>query len=67
MVCGRSGTLCALCFSMHSILLFCSTGTRLAVISVQDELNCVRLVMPRYMFGMQLFLSEIVTFRFDRK
>ena len=39
-VCGRNGILCALCFSMHSILLFCSTGTRLAVMSVQDELNC---------------------------
>ena len=34
---------------------------RLAVImSVQDELICVCLVMPRCMFNMQLFLSEIV-------
>ena len=34
---------------------------RLAVImSVQDELICVRLVMPCCMFIMQLFLSEIV-------
>ena len=40
---------------------------RLAVMSVQDELICVRLVMPRCMFSMQLFLSEIITFRFDRK
>ena len=38
-----------------------------SVVSVQDELICVRLVMPHCMFGMQLFLSEIVKFRFDRK
>ena len=38
---------------------------RLAVMSVQDELICVRLVMPRCMFSMQLFLSEIVQFCFD--
>ena len=41
---------------------------RLAVImSVQDKLIHVRLVMPRCMFSMQLFLSEIVRFHFDRK
>ena len=38
-----------------------------SVMSLQDELICVRLVMPHCMFGMQLFLSEIVKFRFDRK
>ena len=37
-----------------------------SVVSVQDELICVRLVMPHCMFGMQLFLSEIVKFRFDQ-
>ena len=35
--------------------------------SVQDELTCVRLVIPRCMFRVQLFLSEIVKFRFDQK
>ena len=40
---------------------------RLAVMSVQDELICVRLVIPRCMISMQLFLSEIVKFRLDRK
>ena len=50
------------------VFMFWSTGTRLAVImSVQDELICVRLVMPRCIFSMQLFLSEIVKFHFDRK
>ena len=33
-----------------------------SVMSVQDELFCVRLVMPHCMFGMQLFLSELVSF-----
>ena len=69
---GRGGILCALCFPMHSlpsfsIFIFCSTGTRVVVMSVLDELICVRLVMPRCMFSMQLFLSEIVKFCFDRK
>ena len=55
-------------FSMHSApsfhaFMFWSTGMRLAVMSVQDKLICVRLVMPRCMFSMQLFLSEIVKFR----
>ena len=36
-----------------------------SIMSVQDKLICVRLVMPHYMFRMQLFLSEIVKFRFD--
>ena len=31
------------------------------------QMNCVCLVMPRCMFSMQLFLSEIVKFRFDWK
>ena len=72
-VCGRGGLLWNTWFSTHSFPLFLvftiwSTGTRLAVImSVQDKLICVRLVMPRCMFNMQLFLSEIVKFRFDRK
>ena len=61
-----------LCFSVQSVpsfsvLMLCSTGTRQVVMSVQDKLICVRLVMPRCMFSMQLFLSEIVKFRFDRK
>ena len=69
----EGGILCAHRFSRHSILsfivfMFWSSGMRLAVIiSVQDELICVRLVMPRCMFSLQLFLSEIVKFRFDRK
>ena len=47
------------------VFMFWSTGMRLAVIvSIQDEFICVHLVMPRCMFSMQLFLSEI---RFDRK
>ena len=41
--------------------------TRLVLMSVQDELICVSLVMPCCMFSMQLFLSEIVKFHFDRK
>ena len=70
-MCGRAGILCAVCFSMHSVpsflvFMFCSTGTRLAVTSAQDKLICVRLVMPRCMFSMQLFLSKIVKFRFDQ-
>ena len=35
--------------------------------SVHDKLICVHLVMPCCMFSMQLFLSEIVKFRFIRK
>ena len=42
----EGGILCALCFSMHSVpsfpvFMFCSTGTRLAVMSVQDEFVCL--------------------------
>ena len=37
-----------------------------SAMSIQDELICVCLVMPHCMFGMQLFLSEIVKFRFDQ-
>ena len=65
--------LCALCFSIHSIQSFPVfvfwnniSGTRLAAMSVEAELICVLLVMPRCMLGMQLFLSEIVKFRFDQ-
>ena len=48
--------------------MFSCTGMTLAVImSVQEKLICVRLVMPRCMFNMQLILSEIVKFSFDRK
>ena len=70
-MCGRVGILCAHWFSTHSVptfpvVMLCSTGMRLVVMSVQDEL-IVSLVMPRCMFSMQLFLSEIVQFRFDRK
>ena len=67
-------------FSTHSIpsfpvFMLCSPGTRLVVMSVQDELICVCLVTPRCMFSMQLFLSEILKtykylskkFSFDRK
>ena len=39
--------------------------TPAVIMSIQDEFICVRLVMPRCVFSMQLFLSEIVTFRFD--
>ena len=35
--------------------------TNITVMSVQDKLICVHLVMPRCMFRM-LFLSEIVSF-----
>ena len=58
-------TLCSVIPCFH--VLETHTGTRLAVMSIQDELICVPLVMPRCMFSMQLFLSEIVKFRFDRK
>ena len=37
-----------------------------SVISGENELLCVRLVMPHCMFGMQLFLSEIAKFRFSK-
>ena len=66
--------MCALFFyalrsiiSCFHVFMYCSTGTRLVVMSIQNELMCVRLVMPCYMFSMRLFLSEIVKFRFDRK
>ena len=63
--------LCALCFSMHSVtsfpvFMFCSTGTRI-VMSIQDKLICVRLVMHHCMISMQLCLSEIVKFSFRSK
>ena len=38
-----------------------------SVMSIQDKLICVCLVMPHCTFSMQLFLSEIVMFRFDQK
>ena len=58
-------------FSTHSVpsflvFMFWSTGMRLAAImSIEDKLIFVHLVMPRCMFSMQLFLSEIVKFHFD--
>ena len=36
-----------------------------AIMSTEDKLIFVHLVMPRCMFSMQLFLSEIVKFHFD--
>ena len=72
-MCWRGGILGAHWFSTYSILsflvfMFWSTGMRLAVImSIQDKLICVHLVMSRCMFSMQLFLSEIVKFSFDQK
>ena len=67
-------TVCTLFFyafcsviSCFYVFMFCSPGTRLVVMSVQDKLICVCLVMPRCMFSMQLFLSEIVKFHFDQK
>ena len=63
---SESWILCARWFSMHSVpsflvFMFWSTGMRLAVVmSVQDKLICVCLVMPHCMFSMQLFLSEII-------
>ena len=48
--------------SCFHIFVFCSTGTRLVVMSIQDEFICARCT-----FSMQLFLSEIVKFRFDWK
>ena len=65
-------TVCALVFyALHSVIScfhVLEYWPKLAIIlSIQDELICVCLVMPRCMFSMQLFLSEIVKFRFDRK
>ena len=53
--CASESALCALCFSMHSVpsflvFMFWSTGTRLAVTSVFNELIGVCLVMLRCMF-----------------
>ena len=47
----------------YCAVMFCSPGdeTRI-VMSVQDKLICVRSVMPRCMFSLQLCLSEIVKF-----
>ena len=39
--------------------------TKAVIMSTQDKLICVRLVMPHCMFSMQLFLSDIVKFCFD--
>ena len=59
-------TVCALfSYALCSVMSSLHIGTRLVVMSVKDELICVRLVMPCCMFSMQLFLSEIVTFRFE--
>ena len=53
--------LCSVISCFH-VFMFCSTGTRLVVMSVQDEL-----IWACCMFSMQLFLSEIIQFCFDRK
>ena len=51
------------CVPSFLVFMFWSTGMRLAVImSVEDKLIYVRLVMPHCMFSMQLFLSGIVNF-----
>ena len=64
-------TVCALVFyALRSVIPCCHAlqywhKTRWYVRS--GRINCVRLVMLHCMFSMQLFLSEIVKFRFDRK
>ena len=64
------GILCAHWFSTHSIPAFsvfmlCISGMRLVVMSVQDKLICVRLVMPHSMskrcVSMQLFCQTVHT------
>ena len=65
-------TVCALVFyafrsvisCFHVLEYWCETSSYQ---SVQDKLICVLLVMPRCIFSMQLFLSEIVKFCFDQK
>ena len=52
--------------SFH-VFMSCSTGTRLVVMSIQDKLVCVRLVLPRCMFSMQLFLSEMLSEMIESK
>ena len=52
----EGGILYAFCFSMHSVLSFpvfmlCSTGMRLVVMSVQDKLISVCLVILRCMYA----------------
>ena len=72
-MCERGRILCALSFDIHSVqsflvFMFWSTGMRLAVImSDEDELICVCLVMPRFMFSMQLFFLIKLQFSFDQK
>ena len=56
-----------LCTLFHHSLFSCFAVLIPVVLYVQDEWICVCLVMTRYMFTMQLFLSEIVKFNFDRK
>ena len=68
---GRN-TVCALVFyapvPSFLVFMFWSTSMRLAVImSGQDKLICVCLVMPCCMFSTQLFMSETLKFHFDRK
>ena len=54
-------TVCALVFyALHSVI------PRFHALQSWHEI-CVCLVMPRCMFSMQLFLSEIVKFCFDQK
>ena len=65
---GQNTVCASVIYALRSIIsclwsFIWSTHMRLAVImSVQEELICVCLVMPRCMISIQLFLSEIVLF-----
>ena len=68
---GRN-TVCALVFyalcsiiSCFHVLVYWHETT--VIMSAQDKLIRVHLLMPRCMFSTQLFLSEIVKFCFDQK
>ena len=66
----RVGMLCAHWFSTHSVPSFpvaLQYRHETSCYVHSGWINCVHLVMPRCMFNMQLFLSEIVKFHFDRK
>ena len=66
---GASRTLSASIQHAKSEEVGCRTSEPFdsVIMSVQDKLICVLLVMPHCMLSMQLFLSEIVKFRFDLK
>ena len=42
--------------------MLCGPGTRPVVMSVQDELICVCLLMPHCMFSVQLFYLKWLSF-----